>query len=172
MTYDWTEFYPDASEELPPDMPPPKDKHMSTICYVDADHAHDTLTRRSVTGILLFLNGIPVKWFSKRQKTVETSSYGSELVATRLVTELVQELRYKLRMLGVPIDGPTPMYGDNMTVVLNTTVPSSQLKNKHNAIAYHRVREAITARMIALSHIPSKDNIADVLTKPLPVDAY
>jgi hypothetical protein len=75
-------------------------------------------------------------------------------------------------MLGVPIDGPTPMYGDNMTVVLNTTVPSSQLKNKHNAIAYHRVREAITARMIALSHIPSKDNIADVLTKPLPVDAY
>jgi hypothetical protein len=64
------------------------------------------------------------------------------------------------------------MYGDNMAVVLNTTVPSSQLKKKHNAIAYHWVREAIAARMIALSHIPSTDNIADILTKPLPVDAY
>jgi hypothetical protein len=62
-------------------------------------------------------------------------------------------------MLGVPIKGPTPMYGDNMAVVLNTTVPSSQLKKNHNAIAYHRVREAITARMIALSHIPSTDTL-------------
>jgi hypothetical protein len=172
MTYDWTEFYPDACEELPPDMPPPKGKTMSTIRYVDAYHAHDTLTRRSVTGIVLFLNGVPVKWFLKRQKTVETSSYGSELVATRLATELVKSLRYKLRMLGVPIDGPTPMYCDNMAVVLNTTVPLSQLKKNHNAIAYHRFREAIVARMIALSHIPSTDNIADVLTKALPVYAY
>ena len=50
---------------------------------------------------------MPVKWYSKRQKTVETSSYGSELVATRIAIELVQELRYKLRMLGVPIDRST-----------------------------------------------------------------
>ena len=75
-------------------------------------------------------------------------------------------------MLGVPIDGPTTMYGDNMSVVLNTTVPSSQLKKKHNAIAYHRVREAIAAKMVRLAHIPSVNNVADILTKPLPVDAF
>ena len=170
--YDWTEFYPEAEEELPPDMPEPLGKPMTTICYVDADHAHDTITRRSVTGVLLFLNGMPVKWYSKRQKTVETSSYGSELVATRIAIELVQELRYKLRMLGVPIDRSTTMYGDNMAVVLNTTVPSSQLKKKHNAIAYHRVREAIAAQIVRFAHIPSTMNIADILTKPLPVDTF
>jgi hypothetical protein len=74
MSYYWKEFYPDATEERPPDIPEPKGTPMNTICYADADHAHDTVTRRSVSGILLFLNGMPVKWYSKRQKTVETSS--------------------------------------------------------------------------------------------------
>lgn len=114
----------------------------------------------------------PVKWYSKRQKTVETSSYGSELVALRIAIELVQELRYKLRMLGVPIDRLTTMYGDNMAVFLNTTVPSSQLKKKHNAISYHRVCEAIAAKIVRFAHIPSTMNIADILTKPLPVDTF
>jgi hypothetical protein len=60
------------------------------------------------------------------------------------------------------------MYGDNMAVVLNTTVPSSQLKKKHNAIAYHRVREAVAGSIIFLQHISTKVNFADCLTKPLP----
>jgi hypothetical protein len=75
-------------------------------------------------------------------------------------------------MLGMPVSEPTTMYGDNMSVVLNTTVPSSQLKKKHNAIAYHHVREAIAEKIVELHHIPSTDNIADVLTKPLPVNTY
>jgi hypothetical protein len=80
---------------------------IDTVCYVDADHAHDTLTRRSVSGILIFVAGMPVKWYSKRHKTVETSSYGSELVAERIAIELVQEVRYKLQMLGIPITEST-----------------------------------------------------------------
>jgi hypothetical protein len=142
------------------------------MCYVDADHAHDLVTRRSVSGILLFVNNMPIKWYSKRQKTVETSSYGSELVASRLAVEHVIELRYKLRMMGVPVHGPTLMKGDNMAVVLNTTVPSSQLKKKHNAIAYHRVREAIAAGIIQFVHIPTGENYADCLTKPLPITQF
>jgi hypothetical protein len=172
MTYNWNEFYSDAAEDLPPDIPPPKGAPMHTLCYVDADHAHETVTRRSVSGILLFLSGMPVKWYSKRQKTVETSSCGSELLATRIAIELIIKLRYKLRMLGVLVDGPTTMYNDNIAVVLKTTVPSSQLKKKHNAIAYHRVREAIAGNIVRLEHIPSEENIADILTKPLPIDAF
>jgi hypothetical protein len=75
-------------------------------------------------------------------------------------------------MLGVPIIDSTTMYGDNMSVVLNTTIPSSQLKKKHNAIAYHRVREAIAARIVRFAHIPSTSNFADILTKPLSVDTF
>jgi hypothetical protein len=54
-----------------------------------------------------------------------------------------------------------------MSVVLNTTVPSSVLKKKHNAIAYHRVREAIAARIMRLAYIKSEEIVSDVLTKPL-----
>jgi hypothetical protein len=61
--------------------------------HVDADHAHDLVTRRSITGILIILNNTPVRWISKRQKTVETSTYGSELVASRIAKELILEVR-------------------------------------------------------------------------------
>ena len=70
-------------------------------------------------------------------------------------------------MIGVPIDGSALMLGDNKSVVINPTIPSSALKKKHNTIAYHLVREAIAARLIRFCHIDSKINAADVLTKPL-----
>ena len=63
------EQYPGANEELPHDLPTPKGKNT----YVDADHVYDQVTRRSVTGILPFVNNTPIKGYSKRHNTVETS---------------------------------------------------------------------------------------------------
>jgi hypothetical protein len=146
----WMEFYSDASEEIPKDLPPEKGPRVRMTVYVDADHAHNLATSRSITGILVILNNMPIRWISKHQKSVETSTYGSELVASRVGTELILEIRYMLRSLGVALDGPALMLGDNMSAVLNTTVPSSVLKKKHNSIAYHCVREAIAARIIRL----------------------
>jgi hypothetical protein len=90
-----------------------------------------------------------------------------ELVASRVPTEFILQVMYMLRSLGVALDGPSLMLGDNMSVVLNTTVPSSVLKKKHNAIAYHRVRETIAARIMRFTYIKSEENVSDVLTKPL-----
>ena len=56
-------------------------------------------------------------------------------------------------MLGTPIEGPSPMLGDNKSMVDNCRLPSSTLKKKHNAIAYHRVREAVAAGAITLGHV-------------------
>jgi hypothetical protein len=64
------------------------------------------------------------------------------------------------------------MLGDNMSVVLNATVPSSVLKTKHNAIAYHRVREAISASIMRFAYIKSEENVSDVLTKPSSNDKF
>jgi hypothetical protein len=168
----WKEFYPDAVEAMPPNQPVPGIRKAQITIYVDADHAHDVVTRRSVTGIILFINGTPVRWVSKRQKTVETSTYGSELVAARIAVELAMEYRYSLRMLGVELDGPCMMFGDNNSVILNTTIPSSMLKKKHNAIAYHRVRECVAAEIVRFVHVDSISNLADVLTKPLGAVAF
>ena len=163
----WADFYPDAGEETPPNCPTPLGAAARITCYVDADHAHCHATRRSVTGIVLLINNMPVRWISKRQNTVETSTYGSELVAARIAVDLIIEMRFALRMLGVPVPEPALLLGDNKSVVLNTTVPSSVLKKKHNAIAYHRIREAIAGKVLRFAHINTKENIADILTKPV-----
>jgi len=163
----WQEFYPDADEEIPEDRPEPLKTKAQVTIYVDADHAHDTVTRRSVTGILVFINQTLVRFVSKRQKTVETSSYGSELVAARMATELAMEYRYALRMLGIDLDGPCRMFGDNNSVILNTTLPSSMLKKKHQSIAYHACRMAQASGVLAFQHIRSEYNWSDCMTKPL-----
>ena len=168
----WIEFYPDASEVIPPDMPLPQGMEANLTVYVDADHARNRVSRRSVTGIVMLLNNTPLVWISKRQKTVETSTYGSELVAARMAIDLIIEMRYKLRMLGVKLEKQTTLLGDNMSVVLNTTIPSSSLKKKHLACAYHRVREAIAGKFVRFGHVCSEDNLADIGTKPLNTTAF
>ena len=96
MFDNWHEFYPDAEEELPPDQPESLGAKARISIYVDADHARDMVTWCSVTGVILFVNKTPVKWISKHQKTVELSTYGSELVATHIATDLAVEYRYAL----------------------------------------------------------------------------
>ena len=127
-SHNWKEFYPNAREEFPPNMPKPSGKHVNILTYVDASFANDLTTRRSVTGILIFLNKTPIKWYSKRQNTIETSTFGAELVAARIATELTMELKYKLRMLGIPLNDAY-IFADNKSMVINTTLPSSSLKS-------------------------------------------
>ena len=167
VVQDWIEFYPDAVENIPKDCPEPKGNLCTITCYVNADHARDTVTRKSVTGILLLLNNTPVSWVSKRQKTVESATYGSEMVASRIAVELIISMRYFLFMVGVNVEPCSVLVGDNMAVVLNTTIPSSALKKKHQACNYHKVRESIAAGFIRYGHIKSEENVADLLTKPL-----
>ena len=67
MVVHWNEQYPRAKEEVPQDMPIPKQKDVKIVIYVDAGHAHDfTITCRSVTALILFINDTPMKWYSKR----------------------------------------------------------------------------------------------------------
>ena len=163
----WTQTYGDIKEETPPGCPEPKMKPIDITVYFDASFACDLITRRSVTGIIVFMGSTPMRWHCKKQNTVETSTYGAEIVAGRLGVEAVLEFRYVLRMLGVPIIGPTKMLGDNMSVIQNCSLPGSQLKKKHNAIAYHRIRECVAAKIIKLGHVRSEMNYADLCTKAL-----
>jgi hypothetical protein len=84
------------------------------------------------------------------------------LVASRIAKELIREVGYMLRSFRLTLDGAAY----NMTVVSNTTVPSSVLKKKHSAIAYHRVREALASRIMRFAYIKSEENVSDVLIKP------
>ena len=167
---DWSDFYPKAAEAIPPNMPEPRGNMVKVSCFVDADHAGNLLTRRSHTGILIFLNNAPISWYSKRQNTVESSTFASELIALRIAVEQIEALRYKLRMFGIPIDGPADIFCDNQSVVKAASTPESTLSKKHNAICYHKVRESAAAGTIRVAKEDGRTNLADIFTKPLPGD--
>ena len=101
---DWpAAAYGECQEELPPNMPEVRGASLFMRVFVDSDHAGDTTTRRSRTGFIIFFNSAPIFWFSKKQTSVETGSFGSEFVAMKQCCEYVQGLRYKFSVLGIPI---------------------------------------------------------------------
>ena len=126
------------------------------------------ITRRSRTGVLIYVNKAPIIWWTKRQNTVETSTYGSELVAMRIAVDMIKALKYRLWMFGVEImDEETKIFGDNQSVVTNTSVPESTLKKKHHSVNFNYVREAVAARVALIFKVGTDSNLADLFTKLL-----
>jgi Reverse transcriptase (RNA-dependent DNA polymerase) len=164
----WGDFYANLKEELPPNAPKPRGRSVKQFIFVDADLAGCHLTRRSRTGILMFLNRAPVYWSSKKQGDIKPSTYASEMNALKLATEMIEAQRYKLRMMGVPIDGPAEVRCDNASVVFNTSRPESVLKKKNEFINYNYVRERAAMNILEVFYIATQENLADCLTKLQP----
>ena len=160
-------LYPDVQNDIPPNAPEERGQSVQLTAFVDSDHAGNVVTRRSHTGILVFVNMAPILFHSKRQNVVESSTFGSEFVALKNATELVAGLRYKLTMMGVPIDGPTRFLCDNESVVKNGSFPESVLKKKHCSIAYHVVRQEVAAGKSLIYWESTSSNLADLFTKVL-----
>ena len=74
------ELYPDAEDPLPPNMPELRGKQVNINCFVDSDHAGNRVTLRSHTGIMIFINMAPIHWYSKKQNTIESSTFGAEFI--------------------------------------------------------------------------------------------
>ena len=166
--YSWTRKYGDIKEAIPVDAPEPLGEGVDLRMYVDADHASDKKSRRSRTGYFIFLNSACIAWLSKKQPTVETSVFGSEFVAMKLGIEALRGIRYKLRMIGIKLNGPSYIYGDNMSVVNNSSKPDSTLNKKSSQICFHAVREAVAMKEALITHIATTDNVADIATKVVP----
>ena len=164
---DWHAFYGDAEEALPPNAPKPLGKTIELRMFVDSDHAGDKATRQSCTGYMIFLNMSMIDWHTKKQATVEGAVFGAEFVAMKQGVEALRGIRYKLRTMGVSIDGPSYVYGDNMSVINNTSKPTSCLNKKSNSICYHFIREAVAMNECLTKHVPTLQNFADLLTKSL-----
>ena len=163
-----SELYPDAIEDKPMNAPKPKGKSVQITCFVDADHGGDQMTLRSRTGILIYVNKAPIIWWSKRQNTVATSTYDSELVAMRISVKIIKALKYKLWMFGIDvIETETQIFCNNNSVVINTSNPELILKKKHHSINFNYVRESITAGVALIYKVDTGSNLADLFTKLL-----
>lgn len=111
-------------------------------------------------------------WLCTLSPSVESSMYGSKLVAAWIAVDLMIELCFWQQALGVTIDGPTLMLSNNKSMVLNTSNPSSMLKKKHYVINSHQVWEAFTSKAVLFNHIPSTENESDVLMKLVSKDIF
>jgi hypothetical protein len=130
-----------------------KGKVVHTTTYQDANLFHVMVIGHSITDILHMLNQTPFHWFSKRQGCIQSATYGSEFTAARTATEQIMDLCYTLHMMGVPIDGPSWMFGDNQSVLTSYTIPESSLNKQHNVLGYHLISECIAAEIIYFIHV-------------------
>ena len=166
---DWSAAaYGECTEEIPSNAPKPRGVAFTIRAFVDSDHAGDVVTRRSRTGFIVFLNSSPIYWFTKKQTGIETSSFGSEFIAMKQCCEYIRGLRYKLRMMGIPVEGHAYIFGDNQSVLANTSKPHSTLKKKSSSIAYHFVREGVAKDEWRTTYLNTHFNPSDMLTKSLP----
>jgi hypothetical protein len=164
--FDWCHtVYGKVEELLPRYAPKPLGKMVTTVTYMDANLYHDMLTGRSVTGVLHLCNGTLVDWYSRRQANVETAAFGYEFTAAIIAVDQIIDFRTTLRYLGVSVNNKSYMFGDNQAVVSNSTIPHSSLNKRHNALAYHRVREMISAKILGYYWIDGKRNPADIVSK-------
>ena len=104
--------------------------------------------------------------YSRKQATVESATFGAQFIAGRTaMQQTTKDLRTSLRYLGVPVNGPTYMFGDNKSMITNRSVLHSKLGKRHLALAYHKVRQAVASGMVVLTHVDGELNVADIPSK-------
>ena len=123
------------TEEIDPYFPEFLIPELEITIFCDSDHAHDLVTGRSITGLIAFVGSTPVYWKSKRQTSVQTSTFGAEFTALKAATELAISLRYHLRSMGIKVSTPTRIFVDNMSVKISATNPATSLNKKAVACA-------------------------------------
>jgi hypothetical protein len=130
---------------------------VNIACFVNANHAGNVITSHSHTGIIIFIQNAPIIWYSKKQNTVESSTFGSELVTMCVAHDLIVALCIKLKLFGVPLVGPANILCDNQGVVKNTNIPESTFTRKYNAI-----RESAATGIIRVGNEDTETNLADL----------
>ena len=163
--HDWASMYGNVKEIIPNDAPAPLGKSVVLSHYVDANLYHDALMGCSVTACLHFANATPMDWYTKKQETIETATYGSEFMAARTCVEQVIDLHNTFRYLGVPIEEKSYMFGDNQSVINSSTALYAKLNKRHTALSFHRVHEAIASGFMTFNFIPGNINPTDILSK-------
>ena len=164
--HDWSNTpYAGSTEELPGNIPQPRGKAVRITTYADANLYHNVLNGKAVTAVLHYLNKTPIDWFSKKQNTVETATFGAESSAARTAIEQMKSIKMLLLYLGVPIHEPSILFGDNKTCVDGLSLPPSRLHKRHLMLSYHYVREAMATGKYVYAFIKGSDNPADLLSK-------
>ena len=116
-------------------------KELEISIFVDPNHGHDKITGKSVTRNIMFVERTPIHWESKRQSSVQSLTFGAELISMKKDVEEAVTTRYYLRYMRVNLPKPSIIYSNNMSAIINSTDPSSRLKKKYLTLSYDFCRE-------------------------------
>ena len=140
---------------------------MQLAIYVDAAHATDLTTRRSISGMVATLNGTAIAYNAKRQPTVATSSTEAEFIAAVSAGKMCKFIRHILDEVGYPQHEPTAIYEDNAVAILMANAGKPTKRYRNIDIQYFALQEWVDRKLVKLFHIPGVVNPADALTEAL-----
>jgi hypothetical protein len=141
-------------------------KEFILSAYSDSDYAGDRIDRKSTTGFVFMVNNSPVSWCSKKQPVVAVSSTEAEYVALAAAAKEIVWARKFLAEIGFP-QTATDIYVDNTSAIRLAHNPEFHQRSKHIDVRFHFTRSLIANDEIQVSYVPTTEQAADILTKPL-----
>ena len=136
------------------------------ISYSGADFAGDRETRRSTSGVGIFMGSSLIHWISKQQSCTAQSTTEAEYIAAATAAKEVKWFRQLFIDLKMPQGKPTPLVVDNQSAIKVTYNPEFHQRSKHIEVKYHFIRETIEEGHIETQYVPTQEQKADMLTKP------
>ncbi|GKB32004.1 hypothetical protein Tco_0871405 [Tanacetum coccineum] len=149
----------------------PKGSSIETIMYADSDHVGDYVDRKSTSGVCTFMGCCLTSWFSKKQTDLAISTIEAEYVSVRKACQQALWMKQALIDYGVRLDD-IPIMCDNKGVIDLSKNPIQHSLTKHIEIRHHFFRYNIQKENISIEKVSSKDNIADIITKPLKCEPF
>ena len=146
------------------------DNFISAFC--DSDWASDLDDRKSVTGYCTFIGSNLVSWSSKKQSVISRSSTEAEYRSLAHVASEVTWIMSLLSEINMLPPKPPTIWVDNLSAISLASNPVLHARTKHIELDVHFVRDKVLAKQLDLRHVPSVDQVADILTKPLSLQFF